>query len=105
MNGIKYVRPGNGFTPNFTLFKKGDVNGKDEHPMYTYLKKHCAPPREKFSSKYRLMYDDFQINDIRWNWEKFLISKEGKPIWRISPDTIPEDFVEDVENLVAEKSF
>lgn len=38
LNGIKYVRPGGGFVPNFQMFKKIDVNGKDEHPLYTYLK-------------------------------------------------------------------
>lgn len=37
-NGIKYVRPGNGFEPNFTMFKKIEVNGENEHPLYTYLK-------------------------------------------------------------------
>lgn len=38
MNGLKYVRPGNGFEPSFPFFKKIDVNGENEHPLYTYLK-------------------------------------------------------------------
>lgn len=38
MNGIKYVRPGGGFEPNMTLFKKTDVNGADENPIFTFLK-------------------------------------------------------------------
>jgi glutathione peroxidase-family protein len=38
LNGIKYVRPGNGFVPAFPMFEKGDVNGAKENPMYTHLK-------------------------------------------------------------------
>ena len=38
LNGLKYVRPGNGFEPNFEMTEKIDVNGPNEHPLYTYLK-------------------------------------------------------------------
>ena len=38
LNGLKYVRPGNGFEPIFPLFKKRDVNGKDEDKVFKYLK-------------------------------------------------------------------
>lgn len=38
MNSLKYVRPGNGFVPNFTMLEKVEVNGINEHPLYTYLK-------------------------------------------------------------------
>lgn len=37
-NGIKYVRPGNLFEPNFRLFRKIEVNGENEHPLYKFLK-------------------------------------------------------------------
>ena len=38
LNGIKYVRPGGGYVPQFMMFEKIDVNGDKEHPLYTYLK-------------------------------------------------------------------
>lgn len=38
LNGLKYVRPGNGFKPVFPLMEKLDVNGAKQHQMYTYLK-------------------------------------------------------------------
>ena len=38
MNGLKYVRPGNGFVPNFPLFEKRDVNGEKENEIYTFFK-------------------------------------------------------------------
>lgn len=38
-NGIKYARPGDGFEPNnMQLFSKLEVNGHNEHPLFTYLK-------------------------------------------------------------------
>ena len=41
LNGVKNVRPGGGFVPNFQLFAKIEVNGENEHPLYTYLKVHA----------------------------------------------------------------
>ena len=38
LNALKYVRPGDGYVPNFQMFKIVDVNGKDEIPLYTYMK-------------------------------------------------------------------
>lgn len=38
MNGLKYVRPGHGFVPNFPLFEKRDVNGDKEDEIYTFFK-------------------------------------------------------------------
>ena len=38
MNGLKYVRPGGGFVPNFTLFSKLDVNGAHEDAFYSWVK-------------------------------------------------------------------
>ncbi|CAG0923018.1 unnamed protein product, partial [Notodromas monacha] len=37
-NALEFVRPGNGFVPNFQLFKKIEVNGANEIPLYTFLK-------------------------------------------------------------------
>ncbi len=38
MNGIRYVRPGNDFQTNITFFRKIEVNGANDHPLYSYLK-------------------------------------------------------------------
>ena len=38
LQGLKYVRPGGGYTPNFQMFSKIDVNGDEEDALYTYLK-------------------------------------------------------------------
>ncbi|MGH0189172.1 UNVERIFIED_CONTAM: hypothetical protein FKN15_033537 [Acipenser sinensis] len=74
---LKYVRPGNGFVPNFTLLQKVEVNGKDADPMFTFLKEKLPHPSDDPMS---LMTDPKFIvwspvcrNDISWNFEKFLI--------------------------------
>lgn len=59
----------------FPMFAKIDVNGETAHPMYKYLKKELGG---WFGSK------------IKWNFTKFLIDKNGKPIKRFSPTTTPE---------------
>lgn len=38
MNGLKYVRPGKGYTPNFPLTKKIDVNGEKQDELFSFLK-------------------------------------------------------------------
>lgn len=58
---------------SFPLTSKVEVNGKSAHPLYTWLKGESGGA------------------DIQWNFEKFLIGKDGKLIRRYSPKTVPED--------------
>lgn len=104
LNGVKYVRPGGGFVPNFTIFKKIEVNGKTEHPLYTYLKRYCPPTRDGFTDKTILLWEPLKNNDIRWNWEKFLINKRGVPYMRYDPSTPPEAIRPDIEFLLSEEN-
>jgi glutathione peroxidase len=59
----------------FPMFSKIDVNGENAHEVYKYLKKEL---RGLFSDK------------IKWNFTKFLVDKNGKPVVRFSPVTTPE---------------
>jgi glutathione peroxidase-family protein len=38
LNGLKYVRPGHGYMPNFPLVEKRDVNGEKQDEIFTFLK-------------------------------------------------------------------
>lgn len=60
---------------SFPMFSKIEVNGANAHPIYKYLKKELGG---WFGSR------------IKWNFTKFLINKEGKPVKRFSPITLPE---------------
>lgn len=63
------------FGIKFPQFAKIDVNGKNEDPLYTYLKKQ---KKGLFSSK------------IKWNFSKFLVDQNGNVVERFSPTDTPE---------------
>jgi glutathione peroxidase len=69
----------------FQLFEKILVNGKDTHPVFSYLKSSLG---SIFGKK------------IKWNFTKFLIDTNGKPIKRFSPVTPPEKIEKDIEALL-----
>ena len=70
---------------SFQMFSKIDVNGEDEHPLYTYLK---SQKKGIFGSK------------IKWNFTKFLIDKNGDVIKRFSPTTTPDKLEKDIQKLL-----
>ncbi|KAH9504058.1 Glutathione peroxidase 6 [Bulinus truncatus] len=96
LNGIKYVRPGNGFVPNFQLFEKIEVNGENEHKLYTYLKSNCPPTTTTFIPT-RLFYTPIRSNDVAWNWEVFMVGHDGKVVKRAIPQLDPLKLAEDIE--------
>jgi glutathione peroxidase len=61
----------------FPLFEKIEVNGDDRHPIYAELTE--VPDGEGYTG------------DIRWNFEKFLVSPTGEVVARFSPMTKPDD--------------
>jgi glutathione peroxidase len=72
------------FDVSFPLFAKTDVNGPRAHPLYAWLK--AASPGA--------------AADISWNFEKFLVSREGQLIARYSPRTPPEQLAGDIERAL-----
>ena len=59
----------------FPQFAKIDVNGENEAPLYTYLK----------SKKGGIMG-----KNIKWNFSKFLVDRQGNVVDRFAPTTTPE---------------
>lgn len=70
------------FGVTFPLMSKIEVNGENEHELYTYLKK------EKTG---------FLGSKIKWNFTKFLIDRNGKVIERFAPKDKPEEIKEYIE--------
>ncbi len=60
---------------SFPMFAKIDVNGDNAHPIFKYLKSELGG---LFGSR------------IKWNFTKFIIDKNGKPVKRFAPITKPE---------------
>ncbi|XP_037375007.1 epididymal secretory glutathione peroxidase-like isoform X2 [Talpa occidentalis] len=82
--GLKYVRPGRGFVPNFQLFEKGNVNGEKEQKVFTFLKHACPHPSEFLGMLKHITWEPVKVHDIRWNFEKFLVGPDGVPVMRWS---------------------
>lgn len=99
--GLKHVRPGNGFVPNFLLFEKGDVNGKDEQEVFAFLKNSCPPVGDTFGSATgRLFWEPLKLSDIKWNFEKFLVGPHGKPVMRWHPSVSVAQVRLDIRNYL-----
>lgn len=69
----------------FPLFEKIDVNGPQTHPVFKYLK-----------SKLGGLFG----RRIKWNFTKFLLDKNGKPLKRFSPVTKPADIEQHIKALL-----
>ena len=67
----------------FPLFAKVSVNGPDAHPLYAWLKETAGG------------------GDIRWNFAKFLIGRDGSVVARYSPQLEPDELAADIEQQLA----
>ncbi len=78
------------FGTDFPQFKKADVNGKNELPLYTWLKsqKGCESSfDEKIASVMEKLYNESndeprKKDDIQWNFTKFIINRQGEVVAR-----------------------
>ncbi len=70
----------------FPLFEKINVNGKETHPIFKYLK-------SKLSG-------GIFGSSIKWNFTKFVIDSQGIPVKRFSPNTKPENMEKTINELL-----
>ena len=81
------------FGADFPQFKKSDVNGANELPLYKWLKsqKPCKGGYDKkLAGVMEKLYNEVnpeprKKDDIQWNFTKFLINREGQVIERFEP--------------------
>ena len=92
---------------SFDQFAKVDVNGENEIGLYTFLK------GEKKYEKVKGLKDGITMkaiekisktvsndSDIRWNFTKFLVDREGNVVQRFEPTVKPEDIDEEISKLI-----
>jgi len=70
---------------SFKPFAKIEVNGRNTHPLYQWLKK----------STFNLFG-----SQIKWNFTKFLVNREGKVVKRYAPTVLPEAIAGDIQKLL-----
>merc|ERR1712228_283353 len=98
LNCLKHVRPGNGFIPAFQLMAKGPVNGHDEHAMWAWLKDHCQLPATfNYGS---ISWSPVKAHDVSWNFEKFLLDRDGKPCRRYNFETPAAELRQDIAGVL-----
>lgn len=68
----------------FPMFDKVDVIGDNAHPLFAYLT--SRGPAEQF--------------DIKWNFAKFLINRDGEVVKRIDPQVTPAEIEGDIQSLL-----
>lgn len=70
---------------SFPMFEKIDVNGSSAHPIYKYLKSELGGTLG---------------SAIKWNFTKFLIDKNGKPVKRFAPITTPDKIESTIKKVL-----
>jgi len=77
---------------SFPMFAKIEVNGANAHPLYRFLKK--AKPG---------LLGPLGGGSIKWNFTKFLVSRDGRVVARYASTTKPESLAGDIEKLLNAK--
>ena len=71
---------------SFPMFSKVFVNGENTHPVFSYLKNELKGTLG---------------NNVKWNFTKFVIDRNGIPVKRFAPITKPESMKDTIEQLLA----
>lgn len=74
------------YNVTFPLFAKVDVNGKEEEPLYTYLKDSLP--------------GILGTKAVKWNFTKFLVDKNGHPVARYAPTDKPKSLIEEIKKIL-----
>ena len=95
------------YNTKFDQLAKIDVNGENAEPLYAFLKQ--AQPEEKVEGvkNKAAMAMIAKISttcklpgDIKWNFTKFLVDREGNVVKRFNPTSAPAEFEADVAALI-----
>ena len=95
------------YNTSFDQFTKADVNGENELPLYTYLKEQIKDDKiigikNKMAMKAveKMSKTTKKPGDIKWNFTKFLVDKEGQVVERYSPTFKPADMENDIKQIM-----
>ena len=88
----------------FPVFSKIDVNGADADPLYKYLRAEApgdfGPQHGQFYEVISKIREPESEDDVKWNFTKFLIGRDGTVIKRYEPSVLPADIQADLENYL-----
>jgi glutathione peroxidase len=88
----------------FPVFSKVDVNGPAADPLYQYLRTEApgdfGPQYGGFFEAISKINPEAGADDVKWNFTKFLIGRDGAVIKRYEPPVSPDDIKADLENYL-----
>ncbi|WP_174616492.1 glutathione peroxidase [Virgibacillus ihumii] len=76
----------NNYGVTFQMFSKIDVKGEHAHPLFVHLTNQATGMVTK---------------QIKWNFTKFLVGRDGEVINRFAPQTKPESITTEIENTLS----
>ena len=84
------------YDTTFKTFSKINVNGPDADPLFVFLKDHAPSENEdekagNFKKKLNEIKQNFTGNNIKWNFTKFLVDRDGNVLARFAPTFTPEE--------------
>ena len=94
------------FNIQFPQFDKIEVNGPGEHPLYTYLKSQKGFGGFDLNERLGKLLDEMfrkedpdydKSSDIKWNFTKFLVSRDGSVVKRYEPTDKMSDIEADIQ--------
>ena len=95
------------YNTTFDQFSKIDVNGENENPLYTYLKNEIKEDiiegiKNKMAMKTveKIRSTCKNQGDIKWNFTKFLVERNGNVVARYSPTFKPDDMEDKIKELL-----
>ncbi len=98
------------YSTSFDQFAKIDVNGENEVPLYSYIKNEVKEDiidglKNKMAMKAveKISTTTKKDGDIKWNFTKFLVDREGKVVARYSPTYKPEDMENKIKELLEQR--
>ncbi len=103
----EFCRLNHGVT--FPLMSKIEVNGANAHPVFQWLKSQAGfagfDPSHKLTKildeMLRKQDPDFEKNpDIKWNFTKFVISRDGSQVVRFEPTSEPKELAVCIEKML-----
>lgn len=95
------------YKTKFDQLAKIDVNGENEIPLYTFLKEK-QPSEQVIGLKNKMAMKAInkisktikKDSDIKWNFTKFLVDREGNVVKRYDPTFNPKNIEEDIKKLI-----
>ena len=93
------------YNTKFDQFKKIDVNGPNASPLFTFLKEKKGFDKENFPFYMKMVawFKDSNYknsSDIKWNFTKFLVDRNGEVIGRYESNVKPEQIAAEIEKLL-----